>query len=1695
MEDASPQPLPPAARDLPSMGNRWFPTMVFAGIFAVSLLVFLGGIVPEGMKGVGECRVSEVPPEFRGALTTAAVEACRSLILSTGPRALGQPGHAATAALLAGELRSLGMEVIERKSMVMAPVTERARILAANGQPIAGADIHPFLPNLFQPIATPPGGLSGKLVLLDDASVQTIRDFSGMIGVVKIDNPPTGYQLSWKRYAQLGLKGLLLTHSRDVKPGFEAFLSGNPMLSTLPVNFLRAYSNPGILDHCGKNVTIQLTQRYREVENTSLLAVLRAPKPSREALIVTGNYDSYGILPTMPGGAMQAYSPATVLAMARAFAPQRGNLKRDVIFILDGAEMMGSLGEASLISAFGPAGENRLRAEKLSADIKENERELKQVETLRSISASPGFLSDVESTKAALAPVSRQDRDRLNEELHHVSEELVFKFGDQVLEKMIALQKLPGFVTSGPEYTDFMEAIGRANTMKSAISSSAVTLVERQPKTALDLGIRERLAERLGRLERHFRDRKSLLETDRKLNMFAGSYGSFFVLSPRLLPSVGPSSRESAAFLPSSDPLDPGGSNVNPQAAAINSWILKGLIGKSFGESLNIALLSKSCAVEALSQIAGMPVASKLWRAFGYPAYQLVNTGRLSSYRELSLPNNPLPSNPGSMDSSLQFLGKAAYSLAGGTIPIHHSKFPTCRNYSGRVLAANVGASVVPAFPVAGAVVGSMPNGFLSSPGYYPLPLLGTDAAGRYELPWTPINLFAQDTYSPQAFHYNGQGQIDWVKDQSEKTIYKSEKLPTYGVFDFKNINLVLYRANPVTFTDLTNPQTLKTYAGASLLSRKGLTPLARTALFSEPDAITTFVEPSEYFYVAMRSGTPENPLVQRIRGFLLGPPAPGKPRGCGGIDGLGYLSGEEGIFRKTPFEMAGSMLRTNEIRAELQHRRHMLAEVVSKFIRRSSEFMKKAESAALSYTDSVLAARESASYSLIAHPILLDNINGAVLSILWYLALLVPFTFFMEKLLFAFPDIRKQLAAQAIIFLVVFFLLRILHPAFELIRSSVMILLGFIILLISGGVTLLFAGKFRENLAVLEAMRGRAVGVRANTMGIVVTAFMLGLNNMHRRKVRTGLTCATLVLITFAMIAFTSVRTDYVDRTTTLGPAPYQGLLLKMVDNQSYDSPEAFAIMQNYGSRFPIRSRSYLTGILNLNTKTPENPQLQIKRDEGAGRGKVTRFLSILQFSPEEPLRSQIRLLTKPFWFAASRPGSTLPPPVIVSDRIAKDLGVEVDEVNASPEGIPVEINGAKYRVTGIFDSEHLNSLRDIDGNPLLPNDITALTSFSMGGAGLPVLKPEDPRIEAENVVLIGTDLPGAPSAARRLGSLVVDLQGLGYREAREVVTGHLEKTGSPAYFGLDGVSYLGKIGRENSLQGLVDLIMPLVIAALTVLNTMKGSVYERRDEIYVYNAVGIAPRYIFFMFFTEAFVYSVVGTVLGYLLSQATGFTLTALNLTAGLNMTFAGPSTIFASLAVIAAVFFSTIFPARTALQIAAPSEDSGWKLPEPEGDDISFNLPFTYDTHDRFAVIAFFHSFLEDHGEGGGGRFSASPPSIDVKGSGEELVPSVSATIWPKPFDLGVSQILEISLPPDPETGEFVARISIRRISGTRDSWIRLNRTLMANVRQQFLHWRAVSPAQKKEFFRSSEALFAEEVRRTESSARNPEVIHV
>ncbi len=323
-------------------------------------------------------------------------------------------------------------------------------------------------------------------------------------------------------------------------------------------------------------------------------------------------------------------------------------------------------------------------------------------------------------------------------------------------------------------------------------------------------------------------------------------------------------------------------------------------------------------------------------------------------------------------------------------------------------------------------------------------------------------------------------------------------------------------------------------------------------------------------------------------------------------------------------------------------------------------------------------------------------------------------------------------------------------------------------------------------------------------------------------------------------------------------------------------------------------------------------------------------------------------------------------------------------------------------------------------------------------------------------------------------LGAIAIAMPDVGRKEVDQLVESYLEQTAKPLSYGLDGVAYWARRTREAGLGDLLELVIPLIIASITVLKTMRGSVYERRDEIYVYNSVGIAPRYVFSMFLTEALVYAVVGSILGYILSQGAGRLLTVLDLTGGLNMTFTSFTSVYASVTLFAAVLVSTYFPARSAMEIAAPAEDAGWDLPEPVGDRLRFHLPFSFNFRGRLGILAFFDRRLLDHGEGGAGRFFSDTPelSVDTEASAQgdyHYVLSIASTIWLKPFDLGVSRKLSIAIPPDQETRDFKVRIEIQLLSGTRDSWLRLNRDFISQIRQHFLHWRALTLQDRDELF--------------------------
>jgi hypothetical protein len=1614
------------------------------------------------------------------AMAPGAVRSRLDAVAALGDRFLGKPGFYRTEELIRNRYQAAGLGLHEQEIRTVAPQTEFAQALASDGSP-ADFALYPFMPNFLQPVATPDAGITGTLLKVDDALLRSRTSFEGCFALIDGAEPePAGYGYAYAKYAQFGFEGVVISHSR----GLDAMSwdQVTRMTTVNPVNFLRVAADPGVFRYVGQKVTLRVRVRYREVPNRTLVGILKAARPTRAALVIPCSYDALSMLPDRSPGLLQALPVAIQLQLLEGLKSYQGNLSRDVIFVAFGGRVMAHDPQDRLISAIGSTGDRKARRAALLAEQGTNARALAALKRCRIVLDALSAPDAPERAPGALAGLDETAAGLFMEQLRYVLNTLVFERSEAVLAAKIRFEKGKAADTRRPEFEAYQLTRKAYDKAFSCAGLPLRRLLADQAEFVAEVALPSRLGARLAKLV-HFHEVKARgLGESLELNAAFAAYDRLVVFAPELVPQGVAGGGAEGLTLTMGRTINhhTGG---QPMIQAVQEVIQE---LKLVGQVSFRYTAARDAGETAYRMMARQDAEAACWAAVRIPAYSLVSHGR--SYAAFGYPcEQPWMRNVDSLEGSLKVAGATVLSLAHGNgefKPLTRSQ-SAVKRYSGNVYVANVGQSILPNYPLTGAVVMGKPswNVVFPSSGYCGALVMMSDDYGRYGREYSVVPFAEFWSYSPDAAGYDSQGGILLVKDEGPRAqrTFASVGLGLEALAN--DVNLICYRAAPVTLLDLINPQSMKSYAGAQFMKAQGLSVFDSTYSV-RPDFITSegiqtaFIKPDEYFCVALKAGAAGNELVQTTRAFLLGgPPVPAAKASHepgSEIQGRGFLAAETPLIREAAREAARSMAEVNGKRLALQDSYGMADEQTHDFQARTTTRLEPGGNAAQSRKANLLQARDALTYATLNHPVLRRNIFEAVAGILWYLGLLVPFAFFFEKLVFGFTDIRKQLGAHVVIFLVVFALLKLLHPAFAMIRSSVMILLGFVIFLISTGILAMFSSRFKENLESLKKSRGQVTAAEVNKIGAIATAFMLGLNNMHRRRIRTLLTCGTLVLITFVMICFTSVRNDITDTTIAIGKAPFNGFVVKNEEYRPVSEAELFALQTKYADRYKVAPRSALFGTETRDSKERLYPELRLVYRDGQS-AREARPLSVLTVSCDEPLAS--RLAVEGRWFTeedASRPGHDLP--VILSRAMADKLKLDRAAI-AAGRAPRVEINGNNYSVCGVFEGKALDGLMDLDGRNLLPFNIKALRDLNRLDQNTILASDDDPRIFGDDVILALT----SPGQARLMSVAIVFPPTLSPAEARAEIEHFMEQSGRRTIFGLDGYAFLGKRARESSFVGLVDMLIPLLIAAMTVLNTIRGSVYERKEEIFVYNAVGIAPRHIFFMFFAEAFVYAVVGSVLGYILSQGTGRLLTALHLTGGLNMTFTSLGTIYASLTIAAAVFLSTWFPARTAMKIASPGDDLGWKLPQPDGDRLSFHLPFTFDWHDRIAVLAFFRRYFIDHGEGSSGPFFTGATELGISDktdprNGDGCIPTLTVPVWLKPFDLGVSQLLVIALPRDPETGEFVAEITLVRRSGTLDNWNRLNQFFVGRLREHFLHWRAVRPEERAEMFAEAKAKF-------------------
>src|SRR5690606_26568050 len=91
-----------------------------------------------------------------------------------------------------------------------------------------------------------------------------------------------------------------------------------------------------------------------------------------------------------------------------------------------------------------------------------------------------------------------------------------------------------------------------------------------------------------------------------------------------------------------------------------------------------------------------------------------------------------------------------------------------------------------------------------------------------------------------------------------------------------EDVTLVLFRASPLAYLDVTNPQRMTDFSGIRLFESRGLSALERFCHFRiQPDLGigVSYVEPDESVYVGFEAGSSENDLAKLLRAFMLNVP------------------------------------------------------------------------------------------------------------------------------------------------------------------------------------------------------------------------------------------------------------------------------------------------------------------------------------------------------------------------------------------------------------------------------------------------------------------------------------------------------------------------------------------------------------------------------------------------------------------------------------------------------------------------------------------------------------------------------------------------------------------------------------------------------------------------------------------------------
>ncbi len=937
------------------------------------------------------------------------------------------------------------------------------------------------------------------------------------------------------------------------------------------------------------------------------------------------------------------------------------------------------------------------------------------------------------------------------------------------------------------------------------------------------------------------------------------------------------------------------------------------------------------------------------------------------------------------------------------------------------------------------------------------------DTAGTFRIPGLASKKVSYHKAVVEAFKFNEEtGLADWAIDKP-----KTGK-PAYRIKlkrSVQSADLILFACTQTTVFNMFDPRTFKFLYRPNLIDGRTEAPPV-SYWYSRLDTRrstlgTLFLEPDTPIKLTL-SDTVLDKKVLLLNGDADHPL------------GLGYIAKQWPVIPMTEFQAARDMwsllnprIESLESKGIVNERIRALSQLGESDLQDAIEFKE-----AKQWDKFVEAARSSLAKASRVYNDVDKTQKDVLVGVLFYVALFVPFAYCMERLFFSFVDIKKRISAFLGFLGGIIGVVYMVHPAFQLTYSPLVVILAFFILALSLLVSCIIFFRFEREMVELQKRSAHIKLTGISPAAAFGAAFVLGVGNLKRRPVRTFLTFATLVILTFTIMNFTTVKSvRQAGWATFSDTATYTGRLLKYLNWQ--DVPvEALSVIETAyeGKGIVVPRAWYDTGFTSDKSRAPLIPV--------AMNGKETPGRGMIGLSWQEPEVSGLdRILIKGRWF---KEGERFV--VLLPERMANQLDVDLDDPNRST----VNVWGIKIKVVGIFSDDGLRDNPDLDGEPITPIVFPSQAATQLSDVEAEAIEDGDDVVSTESrylhipgyetIIMPAEPLLSMGGGAGKLkGIAVKPLEGfsetsgeLGDRFGMLLFRGG--STGTSLYFASDAVSY----------SGVANILIPLAISILIVLNTMIGSVYERKSEIAVYTSVGLAPPHVAFLFIAEALAFAVISVVVGYVLAQTSSSFLAGTPLWAGMTANYSSTAGVAAMLLVILVVLVSAIYPAKVAARIAIPDVNKSWTMPKAEGDELVVVLPFLIKLGEMASAGGFLHQYYMAHHDVSHGAFCTDdmacnfldleqmeldtglmmglPDDVSIP---DELCFSIDLRVWLAPFDFGVRQKVKLVFcPSDIYEGFRQVRVVIHREAGELNAWENLNKNFLNDLRKQLLAWRSL-----------------------------------